>query len=269
MNATNEIIDSQRGSLFGLTALVTGGSRNIGAAICRQLARCGADIAIVAQSNSDELAGVIQDVAAFGRTASAFVCDIEHVASIELMLASVTDQFGAPDIVVNCAASRPRVNLEEITEQEWDSVMNVNVKAQFWVAKSVIPHMRAKQFGRIINIGGIDAYWGQEGRTHVTTSKSAITGLTRSLAYSVAQDGITVNEVVPGVIDTERRHAEWYGDSLQEFYKRVVQVIPAGRLGTVSEVAAAVAFLASRDSSYITGQSLFVSGGAFPLARAL
>lgn len=255
--------------MTGLTALVTGGSRNIGAAVSRRLAEEGARVAIVARTSSEELQKTLSQISDSGGVAEAFVFNIGEKASVETMLDAVQSFFGVPDIVVNCAAIRPRANLEDISEADWDEVHAVNVKAPFWIAKRVIPVMKSRGFGRIVNISGIDAYWGQEGRIHVTTSKGAITGLTRSLAYAVARSGVTVNEVVPGVIDTDRRNTEWYGNDLKKFYARVTEVIPAGRLGTSEEVASAVAFLVSADASYITGHSLTVTGGAYPLARAL
>ncbi len=171
----------------------------------------------------------------------------------------------AIDILVNNAAIRPRTPLLDVTVEEWDRVHATNLRGSFFLAQAVIPHMIEQRWGRIIGIGGIDAYHGSVQRPHVVASKLGLVGLGRALANETALDGITVNTVVPGVLATERyRHGS---DDIRRVYEAALQIIPQGRLGTAQDVAAACTFLASEQAGYITGQELMISGGAFPLVR--
>jgi NAD(P)-dependent dehydrogenase (short-subunit alcohol dehydrogenase family) len=128
--------------------------------------------------------------------------------------------------------------------------------------------MRERRWGRIINISGLDAFWGEPGRAHVVASKLGIVGLTRALALECAKEGVTVNCIVPGVMDTDRHSRAWWPD-VERFYEQVRPLIPMGRLGTIDELGEAAHFLASDMASYLTGQTLFVTGGAFPMTNGL
>jgi len=170
------------------------------------------------------------------------------------------------DILVNNAAIRPLSKISEITLEEWDLVLATNLRAPFFLSQAVLPAMIRRKWGRIINIGGLDAYWGKPRRAHNVSAKLGLTGLTRALANEVARFGVTVNIVVPGTTDTVRPHPEWYPE-LEKLYNERRERIPMGRIGLPQEVANACLFLASDLATYTTAQEFFVSGGAYPLVR--
>ena len=161
---------------------------------------------------------------------------------------------------------RPRRKIADVEQSEWDRVHAVNLRAPFFLSQAVLPGMRERGWGRIVNVSGADAYHGDNQRAHVTASKLGIVGLMRALALETALWGVTVNSVVPGYIGTKRDHPEWYPDMAATDEERLAR-IPVGRVGTPLEVANAITFLCSREASYITGHDLVVTGGYFPLTR--
>jgi NAD(P)-dependent dehydrogenase (short-subunit alcohol dehydrogenase family) len=212
----------------------------------------------------DTLCGEIRST---GGTATSLNLNLTDPVSSSHAVAEFIDGEGASvDIVVHNAAVRPRRRLLEVTLEEWHMVMDTNLTAPFFINQRLIPHMRSVGWGRIIHIGGLDAYWGTLQRPHVVASKSGVIGLVRAQANEVARWGITVNAVIPGVIDTTREVLDWYPDVASGFAERKT-VIPMGKLGQPIDVANACAFLASDQAGYITGQELFVTGGAHPLVR--
>lgn len=261
--------DEVRSSGLGLTGrrvLITGGSKNIGRAIAEGLADDGAHVFIIARSDDAALQETLGDLRSRGVEADGLLQDLSDAEGVERVMRSVATDFGPIDVLISNAAARPRAELADITIEEWDEVMAINLRAPFLLARAVLPGMMERGFGRIVNISGMDAYWGRTMRAHVSTSKLGIVGLSRVLALESAPHGVTVNTVVPGTIDTRRDHLEWYPE-LEARYDRRRDRIPMGRLGTPIEVAAAVLFLCSTGASYITGQEYFLSGGGYPLVR--
>ena len=256
-----ELID-----LSGRTALVTGGTRNIGREMAELFAACGASVAVLGSSDTDALQDTVKSLEALGQPAYGTLADLADPAQIHRAVDEVTDALGDVDILVNNAALRPHGALEELTLEDWDAVMAVNLRAPFLLAQRILPGMKARGYGRVINVGGLSALWGKTNRAHVTASKAGVMGLTIALAAESALDNVTVNCIVPGVIDTERHTPEWYPD-LEDFYERRLSRIPMGRLGRPEEVASVCLFLVSELSSYMTGQTLFVAGGSHPMVR--
>ena len=252
--------------LTGKVVLVTGAAKNIGATIANRFAEAGATVVCGYRVNASDAAATCGKLEQMGITAQTCEIDATDVASISNTVAEIDRSLGGIDILVNNAAIRPRTRIAEVSATEWDSVMATNLRGPFFLSQAVIPGMRAKQWGRIINIGGIDAYWGNPQRPHVVSSKAGLIGLTRALANETARWGITVNIVVPGGFNTERPVPEWYPD-LEKLAQARHNRVPMGRLGEPDELAGAVVFLASEQASYITGQELVVSGGAFPAVR--
>lgn len=252
--------------LTGEVALVTGGTKNIGRAISVGLAGCGAAIACCYAEDDTSAKMTTGQIEAAGGMSRSYRVDIADPEQIGRLVESVRAEFGDPTILVNNAARRPRQKIAEITSKDIDDVVAVNMRAPLLLAQAVLPAMRDKGWGRIVNISGGDAYHGSLQRPHVTASKLGIVGLARALALETALWGVTVNVVVPGFIDTIRDHPEWYPDMKSSSTGRVDR-IPIGRPGTPEEVAAAVVFLCSREASYFTGQELFATGGWSPLTR--
>jgi 3-oxoacyl-[acyl-carrier protein] reductase len=243
-------------------AVVTGASRNIGRAVARRLAADGATVACCYTSDVDGVGQTVETIKAEGGTASSYRLDLTSVADIRDVFARIADELGAPAILVNNAAIRPVARIAEIEPDDFDSVVAVNLRGPFFCAQAVLPAMRAAGWGRIVNLSGASAYVGGIGRAHVIATKLGIVGLTRALAAETAIWQITVNAVVPGVIDTPRAPGDPLGDHAAQAAK-----IPVGRVGKPAEIAGAVAYLCSDDAAYVTGQELFVSGGRPGLAR--
>jgi NAD(P)-dependent dehydrogenase (short-subunit alcohol dehydrogenase family) len=249
--------------LIGRVALVTGGSRNIGRAIALRYSDAGARVAITYNTDAESAAETVRMIAERGGTASAFQAALEEPEAPEQVHAAVAAEFGTIDVLVNSAAIRPRQPLGEVTASSFDSVFAVNVRAGFLLAQAAAPAMCEQGFGRILFFGGLSSYIGQPSRTAVMASKLAVVGVARSLAFELASAGVTVNVVVPGRIDTERGAIEQYGPARDREAQSAL--VPVGRLGTADDVAELCLYLASPAASFLTGQELFISGGAFPL----
>jgi NAD(P)-dependent dehydrogenase (short-subunit alcohol dehydrogenase family) len=266
MNQNLPAFDAAAIGIAGKVALITGGGRNIGRAVALSLAGAGAIPVVVYQQDEATARAVIDEITGAGGRAGVCRADIGDVVQCRTAVASVSAQFGGIDILINNAAIRPHSKISQISVEEWDRVMAVNLRAPFFLAQAVLPGMVKKNWGRIINIGGSDGYNGKPRRAHGVSSKMGLVGLTRALANEVAQFGVTVNAVVPGTIDTQRPHPEWYPDMQKAFAQRTTR-IAMGRLGTSQEVANACLFLASNLATYTTGQEMFVTGGAPPIVR--
>lgn len=252
--------------LSGRVALVTGGTRNIGREMAELFATCGAAVAVVGRSDEQALKDTVGSLEALGGPAFGTLADIGRVEEVHRAVDETVHALGPVDILVNNAAVRPHGALEELSVEDWDAVMDINLRAPFLFAQRTLPGMRERRYGRIVNVGGLSALWGKTNRAHVTASKAGVMGLTIALAAESALDNVTVNCIVPGVIDTERHTPEWYPD-LDDFYQRRLSRIPMGRLGRPDEVAGVCLFLVSELSSYMTGQTLFVAGGSHPMVR--
>lgn len=242
--------------LNGKVALITGAGKGIGASIAKRFAAEGASLILCDQSENL----VQQMVADFGSDNTKVLCftvDITDRDAIQKMVQTAVQQFGTIDILVNNAGILKDVMLHKMAEADWDRVMNVNMKGTFNTTQAVIGIMREKNYGRIINISSASRF-GNVGQTSYAASKEAIVGFTRSLAKESGPKGINVNAVAPGTITSDM----YWG--IPENIREVMKLItPLGRAGTPDEVANLCLFLASDESSYITGQVIHCDGGIF------
>ena len=252
--------------IAGKVALVSGGNRNIGRAIALALAGAGVHTAILYRQDEKAAREVCAGIAGRGVRAASFAADLADAHGLAGVVRKVESALGEVDILVNNAAIRPNPKFSEITVADWDQVFATNLRAPFFLSQAVLPAMIRKGWGRIISLGGTDAYTGKVRRAHGAAAKAGLVGMTRALALEVARFGVTVNVVVPGPTDTVRPRPEWYPDLDTGFAERLER-IPMARLGRPEEVADACLFLASARAGYTTGQELFVSGGAVPIVR--
>ena len=243
--------------LAGRVALVTGAGRNIGRAIALALADGGAAVAVNARGSQAEVDSVAGEIAAAGGNALAVLADVTDPAAVARMVEAAEAHLGRIDILVNNAAVRGVSSLDEIDLARWREITGVILDGAFVCAKACLKSLRAGG-GAIVNIGGLSAHTGAVGRPHVVAAKAGLVGLTRALAVDLAADNVTVNCVVPGLIDTLRGTTSGPGTAHTGKRESVL-----GRRGTPEEVAHAVRFLAGPGARYITGQTLHVSGGAF------
>ena len=250
----------------GLNALVTGGTRNIGRGVAEGLADGGANVAVLGGSDLAALDATLASLSERPVSSAGLIQPMEDADGVRKAVADLSEQVGPFDILVSIAAVRPSTPSSDISLDEWDYVYNVNVRAPFILAQEIMPGMKERRFGRIVLFSGINFYIGRETRTHVVSSKGAVVGLTRALASEGAKFGITVNTVVPGSIDTERSHPEWFPNP-EKNRARQLERIPMGRRGTIAEAVAPALFFASPACSYITGQDLLVTGGLHPLVQ--
>jgi 3-oxoacyl-[acyl-carrier protein] reductase len=240
-------------NLADRVAIVTGGGRGIGRAIALRLAEAGANIVL---NDIEPVEDVVSEIKAMGRQALPVLGDVSSAAEVDKMVAEAASAYGRIDILVNNAGIARDQLLLRMTEEEWDSVLAVDLKSVFLCTRAVLKHMTKQRWGRIISIASVVGIVGNPGQANYAAAKAGIIGFTRTVAKEVASRGITVNAIAPGFIDTEMtKHlkAEWR----EELKKR----IPLGRFGSPADVAEAVAFLASDAAGYITGQVLGVDGG--------
>lgn len=249
--------------LQGRTALVTGASRNIGRAIALAFAAEGADLVLNTRENRAELEGVAAECAKAGVRVVPVLGDIADAAAVEAMVSRGVAELGGIDVLVCNAAIRPHKSIADTSLEEWHRVMAVNLHSAFYLARVVVPSMKARGRGSIIALGGMSALTGRPNTAAVTTAKTGLLGLVRALAAELGPFGIRANMVIPGFIDTERRYAEWYPEFRQAPPGAPEQLkhIPLGRLGRPEDIAEACLFLASDASAYVTGDTIRVMGG--------
>jgi 2-hydroxycyclohexanecarboxyl-CoA dehydrogenase len=242
-------------------AIVTGGGAGIGAAICRQLARDGADVAIWDRDTTGAPA-LVAEFETLGRRALACKVDVAQRDEIDTAARLVREQLGPAGILVNNAGISPEKDFGEITEDDWNRVMNVNLKGTFLCTQAVIDDMIRARWGRIVNISSSSAQSGARRMVHYAASKGGVIAFTKALAQEVGGFGVTVNNVPPSFVYTAglRSVEERFPDGFEGYMKRT---IPVQRMGQPEDIANAVAFLASEASSYITGQTLSVNGGRY------
>ena len=244
-------------SLDGRVALVTGASRGIGAAIAERLAAAGADIAVGYSHNVTAAEEMIDKIGASGRRAVAVGGDVGDPAEVERMVCTTETELGPIDILVSNAGIAPQQDLQEITVEDWDRVMNVNLRPAFLLARRLAPGMRERSWGRMVFVSSVAAFTGGLVGPHYTASKAALIGLTRALAAPLAPYGITVNAVAPALIEG--------GETLpgdEEARRQLANRIPVGRLGRPEEVAEAVRAIV--ENPFITAQTISIDGGLHP-----
>lgn len=238
------------------TALVTGGSRGIGRAICLELARQGCNIALCYAGNQQAAQETVAACQSLGVKAVAYRCDVSSNKEVKNMTAKALKEFGAIHILINNAGITRDGLLLTMKEEDFTSVLDTNLKGAFLCISALSRSMIRQRYGRIINLSSVVGLHGNAGQCNYAASKAGILGLTKSAAKELASRNITVNAVAPGFIDTDMTAA------LPEHTRTsMLTTIPANRLGQAEEVAKAVAFLASDHSAYITGQVLAVDGG--------
>ena len=238
-------------------ALVTGASQGIGRAIALRLAAEGAHVALAAR-NLDKLAGVAAEIASVGGIAQTFALDISNEDSIKACAKEVLAQFGRIEILVNNAGITRDILTLRMKRHDWDDVLTTNLTGSFLLTQACMSAMLKARWGRIINITSVVGEIGQAGQANYAASKAGLIGLTKSLARELASRSITVNAVAPGYIETAMTGV------LNEAQRTAMtSQIPLGRAGADSDIAGAVAFLASDDAAYITGHTLDVNGGMY------
>jgi 3-oxoacyl-[acyl-carrier protein] reductase len=241
--------------LTGSVAIVTGAGRNIGRAIALELAAAGAAVIVNTRSNHEEAHGVVREIVGRGGRALPFLADVTDPQAVDRMVTAATRRFGRIDILVNNAALRVEIPFQDMTLGNWRDVLAVILDGAFNCTKAALAQLRASGVGAVANIGGLSAHTGALNRAHVVTAKAGLVGLTRALAYDLAADNVTVNCVVPGLIETVRKPG-----LAEPAHHRIHHPLGARR-GAPDDVASAVRFLCGPGGRYISGQTIHVNGG--------
>ncbi len=242
--------------LEGKSAIVTGGSRGIGKAIVQALARAGAGVVFTYRSNSEASDALIEELESDGASVMAIQGDVRDADSVKAVVDAAVERFERLDILVNNAGILKEGMLAFTKEEDWDEIIDINLKGSFLFTKAVIRQMARKRFGRIINISSDAALMGDVQRAGYCSAKAGMLGLTRAVARETATQGVTVNAITPGIIETDL--IDGMPDAKREAYE---QFIPMRRFGSPEDVAGLVVFLASDQAAYITGQVISVDGG--------
>ena len=244
-------------SLGNKVALVTGGNRGLGKIFALALAKAGADVVVVGRDEERNMQ-VVAEIEQLGRKGMGLAADLQKTESIKHMVDQVVDQFGKIDILVNNAGTSATNFALEVTEEEWDAVMDLNVKSLFFCSQAVAKQMKEQGKGKIINISSVVGAVGDVGISPYTASKAAVINLTKSLALEWARFGIQVNAIGPAYIETEMNAVELSNPKVRD---KIISKTPMKRLGNPDELEGALLLLASDASSFITGQTIFVDGG--------
>jgi 3-oxoacyl-[acyl-carrier protein] reductase len=243
--------------LAGKVAVVTGAGRNIGRAIALTLAEGGASIVVNVRSNRAEAEAVAGEIKSAGGKALVHIADVADAVAVQAMADAAVKQFGRIDCLVNNAALRREKKFAEMDYREWREILDVTLDGTFHCVKACLPALRVSGAGTIVNIGGLSAHTGAKNRAHVVTAKAGIIGFTRALAHDLADDGITVNCVVPGLIGTPRPK-----DRPEPAHHLTHKTI-TGERGRPEDVAAVVRFLCGPGARYVNGQAIHANGGAY------
>nr|WP_294840886.1 3-oxoacyl-ACP reductase FabG [uncultured Methylotenera sp.] len=241
--------------LAGQIALITGASRGIGAAIALELGKQGA--IVIGTATSDKGATAISEtLAAAGIQGEGMALDVNDAAQVEATLKAIGEKYGDVSVLVNNAGITRDTLLMRMKDEDWDAVISTNLTSVFRMSQAVLRPMMKARAGRIISISSVVGHMGNAGQTNYAAAKAGMTGFTKSLAAEVGSRGITVNCVAPGFIETDMT-----AELSEDITNKMLARIPVGRLGSVKEIAATVAFLASPNAAYITGETIHVNGG--------
>jgi 3-oxoacyl-[acyl-carrier protein] reductase len=244
------------GRFSGRVALVTGASRGIGRAIAIRLASEGADVAVNFRTDQEGAAAAARAIQDAGSRCALVQGDVGLAADASSMVATCVAELGGIHVLVNNAGVSADMLTMRLSEEDWDRVLDTDLKGAFLTTKAALRPMIRQRWGRIINIASVVAYTGNAGQASYASAKAGLVGLTKSVAREVATRGITVNVVAPGLVDTDM--TDKLSDEIRSW---MLNQVPMGRPGTVEDVAGAVAFLASDDAAYMTGQTMKVDGG--------
>jgi len=241
-------------------AIVTGGSQGIGAAIALELAREGANVCLTYRRHEAEALEIGKKINQMGRNCVMVKADISSFSDADRVVASALSEFGGLDILVNNAGMNWDGVSWKMTEEQWDRVMDVNLKGYFNFVRHVAPHFKERQYGKIVNITSINGLRGKFGQTNYSASKAGIIGYTKALARELGAFGVTVNAVAPGLIETAMLKAS---DAREKIVELAMNEIVLKRVGSPEDVANVVAFLASEKARHITGEVIKVDGGQY------
>jgi len=246
--------------LDGRVALVTGSGRNIGRAVAEAFADAGARVVVNGSTDAAAIEEVASGIVARGGEAMAVLADVSDHHAVERMITETVAHFGRLDVLVSNVGIRRYKSFLDISPEEWDEVIRVNLSAAFYLARHAIPHMRAQKSGRIIVVSGFDGFWGQvTHRAPNLAAKAGLHGLAKAIAREFGADGITANTVAPGAIDTVRDWTQY----VHQDREKIRSEIPLGRYGSVDELAGACLFLASAAGGFVSGQVVHVNGGHY------
>lgn len=248
--------------LEGRTALVTGSSRNIGQTIATTLAEAGADVGVTARNNEEGCKDTARKVEAADSDAAIALGDLGNPRDVEDVVEQIRSELGPIDILINNATVRPRTPFFEVGPAELDRVLEVNLKGQFLLTQHVVSDMLELGYGSIVNLIGAMVFLGRTGKAHSYGSKMGIAGYVRQLASEFGPEGIRVNGLSPGLIDTDR-------DETFAGHEQVIEATPLRRMGTKQEIADVCCFLASDRASFITGQVIHANGGSYPTPNVI
>ena len=244
--------------LTGKAAIVTGSSLGIGSAAALYLAKCGADVAVNYRKHADEANALADQIRGEGRKAMAIKCDVSNHDEVGKMVEQVISEFGRLDILVNNAGVNWDGVIWKMTEEQWDTVLDTDLKGYFSFIRAVAPHFRGQKSGRIVNVTSINGMRGKFGQANYSAAKAGIIGLTKAVAKELGRASVNVNAVAPGMILTDMM-----ADLPDDVKQKAVDETVLARLGTPEECASVIAFLCSEESRHITGEVIKIDGGQY------
>lgn len=245
-------------SLKGLNALITGATGSIGRAIAIKLASQGADI-VISGTREDIMQSIVSEVSSkTGQRVIPLPCDLSNHDAVSNLFSKAEEELGHIDILVNNAGITKDMLIMKMTIEDFEEVLNINLKSAFILTKSAVQKMSRRNFGRILNISSIVGFTGNPGQTNYCASKSALLGMSKAVALEYARRGITINCIAPGAIESPMLD-KLSPTNIEKFLSK----IPMGKIGTPEDIAFACCFMASKEASYITGQTIHVNGGMF------